>query len=222
MTADKRILIIAGPNGAGKTTFAMEFLPKEADCPIFVNADLIAAGLNPFRPELAALRAGRVMLNELHEHARRGLTFAVETTLSSLCFSRWIPRWQQQGYLVRLFFLRLPTAETAIARVEQRVREGGHNVPERVIRRRFHAGSRNLASVYADLVDGAAVYDNSDRAPALLAEWHGATYSNRETRMETPLDAEFAAAEIALCRAAARAQRRADANFRRGGLRQAM
>lgn len=222
MTADKRILIIAGPNGAGKTTFAMEFLPKEADCPIFVNADLIAAGLNPFRPELAIFRAGRIMLNKIHEHVRRGNSSAFETTLSGRGYARWIPYWPENGYRILLIFLRLPTAETAIALVEQRVREGGHRVSERVIRRRFDAGSRNLASVHGDLVDAGAVYDNLHRTPTPLAEWHGKPYSKRGTRMETPLDAEFAAAEIALCRAAERAQRRAEDSFRRGELQRVM
>jgi len=87
----KRIVIIAGPNGAGKTTFAREFLPNEADCPNFVNADLIAAGLSPFAPELAAFKAGRLMLEAIAEHARRGESFAFETTLSGLTYAQMIP-----------------------------------------------------------------------------------------------------------------------------------
>jgi predicted ABC-type ATPase len=132
---DKRILIIAGPNGAGKTTFAQEFLPGEAGCPHFVNADLIAAGLSPFTPELAAVRAGRIMLDQIHEHVRKGESFAFETTLSGRIYMRLIPRWQAEGYIVKLFFLKLPSPEMAIARVRQRVAAGGHNVPEDVIRR---------------------------------------------------------------------------------------
>ena len=168
--ADRRILIIAGPNGAGKTTFATEFLPNEADCPIFVNADLIAAGLSPFRADLVGFRAGRLMLKQIHEHARRGDSFAFETPLSGLGYARWSPRWQTQGYRVKLFFLRLPTPETAIARVAQRVSEGGHDVPEPVIRRRFHAGWRNFEDVYRGLVNEWAEYDNSGGVPELLAE----------------------------------------------------
>ena len=132
--ADRRILMIAGPNGAGKTTFATEFLPNEADCPIFVNADLIAAGLSPFRTDLVAFQAGRLMLRQIQGHARRGDSFAFETTLSGLGYARWIPRWQARGYRVKLFFLRLSTPEDAIARVAQRVSEGGHDVPEPVVR----------------------------------------------------------------------------------------
>ena len=170
MTGTKQIIIIAGPNGAGKTTFAMEFLPNEANCPIFVNADLIAADLSPFRPGRVAFRAGRLMLEEIHHHAKRGRSFAFETTLSGRGYLRWIPQWQAGGYRVKLLFLRLPTPEAAIKRVAQRVAEGGHDVPEPVIRRRFDAGWRNFNQTYRDLVDDWAVYDNSGRNAVLLAK----------------------------------------------------
>ena len=167
---DRRILIIAGPNGAGKTTFATEFLPNEAACPNFVNADLIAAGLSPFRADLVGLRAGRLMLRQIHEHARRGESFAFETTLSGLGYARWIPRWQNRGYRVKLFFLHLPSAEAAIVRVAQRVSEGGHDVSESVIVRRFYSGRRNFEQIYRGLADEWAEYDNSGSVPKLLAE----------------------------------------------------
>ena len=167
---DKRILIIAGPNGAGKTTFAQEFLPAEAGCPIFVNADLIAAGLSPFSPELAAVRAGRIMLQQIHDHVRKGDGFAFETTLSGRIYLQLIPRWQAQGYVVKLFFLQLPSPEMAIARVRQRVAAGGHHVPEDVIRRRFDAGMRNFRKMYQSLVDEWVLYDNSGDEPVCLDE----------------------------------------------------
>ena len=113
---EKKIVIIAGPNGAGKTTFACEFLPNEAGCPVFINADLIAAGLSPFQPELAALKAGRLMLKEIWEYSQRGANFAFETTLSGRMYMRMISGWQAQGYHVKLFFLNLPSAEMAIMR----------------------------------------------------------------------------------------------------------
>lgn len=119
---DKRV--IAGPNGAGKSTFAREFLPNEAGCPAFVNADLIAAGLSPFAPEKAAIRAGRLMLEEIHRHAATGKSFAFETTLSGRGYAHLIPAWQAAGYAVHLVFLRLPTAELAIERVAVRVAQG--------------------------------------------------------------------------------------------------
>ena len=170
MTASKKILIIAGPNGAGKTVFAAEFLPNEANCPLFINADLIAAGLSPFRADLVAIRAGRLMLNMIHDYVRKGESFAFETTLSGRVYARLIPRWQKQGYWIKLFFLRLPTAEAAITRVRQRVLEGGHDVPEPIIRRRFHAGWRNFKLIYRESVDEWGVYDNSGDTPVLLAE----------------------------------------------------
>jgi predicted ABC-type ATPase len=166
----KKIIIIAGPNGAGKTTFAKSFLPEEAQCPRFINADLIAAGLSPFAPEAAALKAGRLMLKEIAECVRRGDSFAFETTLSGLSFLRQIRQWRAQGYHVSLFFLCLPDAETAIARVAERVRQGGHDIPEAVIRRRFVAGLRNLEEAYKSAVDTWAKYDNVGEKPALL-EW---------------------------------------------------
>ena len=166
----KRILIIAGPNGAGKTTFATEFLPNEAHCPLFVNADLIAAGLSPFAPEVAAVKAGRLMLQRILDLADSGESFAFETTLSGLIYSRRIPRWRAAGYHVTLIFLSLPSPEVAIARVAERVRQGGHDVPERTIRRRFATGRRNFERVYRQIVDAWSLYDNSGRKPLLL-DW---------------------------------------------------
>ena len=93
----KEIIVIAGPNGAGKTTFAREFLPNEAACPLFVNADLIAAGLSPFNPELAAIAAGRLMLEQIANHARRGQSFSFETTLSGRGYVRLIRQWRSDG-----------------------------------------------------------------------------------------------------------------------------
>lgn len=169
MTA-RSIVIIAGPNGAGKTTFAREFLPNEAGCPIFVNADLIAAGLSPFAPERAALKAGRLMLEAIAEHVAQGESFAFETTLAGLTYARMIPRWRQAGYVVKLIFLSLPDAEMALARVAARVAQGGHNVPEDVVRRRFAAGIGNFHRCYQRLVDTWLHYDNAASPPELLDE----------------------------------------------------
>jgi len=168
-----RMIIIAGPNGAGKTTFAEEFLPNEADCPIFVNADLIAAGLAPFDPDRVAIKAGRLMLEEIFDHVRRRETFAFETTLSGRIYARHIPEWRKQGFTIKLFFLRLASPELAIARVRQRVRAGGHDVPEETIRRRFAAGLHHLEEIYKPIVDEWVVYDNSSGTPTLIAEGVG-------------------------------------------------
>ena len=163
-----KIIIIAGPNGAGKTTFAREFLPNEAGCPVFVNADLIAAGLSPFAPERAALQAGRLTLQTIARHVAERESFAYETTLSGRAYARQIPQWQALGYRVELFFLSLPSADMAVQRVAERVRQGGHNIPEATIRRRFAAGLHNFEHLYAPLVDAWALYDNSGEEPILL------------------------------------------------------
>ncbi len=166
----KRIVIIAGPNGAGKTTFAREFLPNEAGCPIFVNADLIAAGLSPFAPELAAFKAGRLMLEAIAEHVAKGESFAFETTLSGLSYARMIPHWRQAGYVVKLIFLSLPNFEMALARVAARVAQGGHAVPEATVRRRFAHGIEYFHHRHQSLVDAWLLYDNAANPPVLLAE----------------------------------------------------
>lgn len=170
MDSKPRVIIIAGPNGAGKTTFAREFLPNEAGCPVFVNADLIAAGLAPFAPETAAVQAGRLMLQELARHFASRSSFAFETTLSGRGYLRMIEQWQAAGYRVKLLFLQLASADEAIARVAQRVKQGGHDIPAAVIRRRFVAGRSNFERLYAPIVDAWALYDNSAEQPVLL-DW---------------------------------------------------
>jgi predicted ABC-type ATPase len=166
----KRIIIIAGPNGAGKTTFARSFLPAEARLPRFINADLIAAGLAPFAPETAALKAGRLMVQEIAQCAQRGESFAFETTLSGLGYLRHIAEWRAQGYRVSLYFLKVPDAETAIARVAARVRQGGHDIPPSIIRRRFDTGWSNFWKLYKRAVDDWTLYENGGLEPVIL-EW---------------------------------------------------
>ena len=169
-SAARRVLIIAGPNGAGKTTFANEFLAREAGVPFFVNADLIAYGLNPFLPAYTALAAGRLMVREIHDRARRGESFAFETTLAGRGPLRWIRRWREDRYEVKLFFLRLSSVDLAISRVRMRVEQGGHDVSECVIRRRFFNGWSNFTELYRPLVDRWAIYDNSGLKPVLIEE----------------------------------------------------
>jgi predicted ABC-type ATPase len=144
----KEIFVLAGPNGAGKTTFAREFLPAEAGAPPFLNADLIAAELSPADPELAAMRAGRLMLKRMAEHVERGDSFAFETTLSDRGFSRSIETWQREGYYITLWFLALPNVEMALNRVAQRVQHGGHKIPGR---RRPSPVHRRSSELWDDL-----------------------------------------------------------------------
>jgi predicted ABC-type ATPase len=166
----KRILIIAGPNGAGKTTFAKEYLPREADCPNFINADLIAAGLSPFNPASAAVQAGRIMVMEMRRYLDKGESFAFETTLSGRSYARHISGWQSAGYRVELIFLKLRSIRLALARVKDRVSQGGHHVAAAVVRRRFKLGWKNFEQVYRSLVDHWELYDNSGGSPIFLAE----------------------------------------------------
>jgi len=170
MPKQRRIIILAGPNGVGKTTFAREYLLKEAHCPDFVNVDLIAAGLSPFDPDRAAIRAGRIMLSEIERRVRKSESFAFETTLSGHVYARLIPAWRNAGYRVKLIFLSLPNPELAIARVAARVAQGGHHVVNAVVRRRFHSGLRNFQDVYMELVDKWEWYDNAGDVPRLISE----------------------------------------------------
>ena len=167
-TQIKKIIIIAGPNGAGKTTFAREYLPKEANCPTFINADLIAAGLAPFAPETASIKAGRLMLNEIKANVKANRSFAFETTLSGKTYAKHIADWKKQGYHITLFFLSLPDADFAIKRVAARVAGGGHNIPTDTIRRRFKAGLINFHALYKPLADSWSLYDNAHPQPILL------------------------------------------------------
>ncbi len=164
----KRIFIIAGPNGAGKTTFANSYLSKETAQIPFLNADNIAAEMCPDDPESVAIAAGRRLLELIAVQVTAGGSFVVETTLSGRTYARAIPRWRNQGYEVILFFLRLPDADTAVARVAERIRQGGHAIPPDTIRRRFAAGWRNFEDLYKPLVDAWAVYDSFQNPPRIL------------------------------------------------------
>ncbi len=163
------VYVIAGPNGAGKTTFATEFLPGFVQCREFLNADLIAAGLSPFAPETQNVRAGRLLLERIRQLASGQADFGFETTLSGRSYVKLIGDMKAQGYRVILFFLWLPTADMALARVENRVKQGGHNVPEEDIRRRYIAGVRNLFRLYRPSCDGWLLYDASRLPPKLIA-----------------------------------------------------
>jgi predicted ABC-type ATPase len=149
--------------------FAEQFLPREAECPDFINADLIARGLSPFAPERVAIQAGKIMLSQMARKVNRRESFAIETTLSGQNYARHILLWKRAGYHVKLIFLSLSSADLAVARVKARVAQGGHHGPEDVIRRRFDAGLRHFQTVYRDFIDSWVLYDNSGRAPVLLA-----------------------------------------------------
>jgi len=161
-------VLIAGPNGAGKTTFARRYLPENAGVIHFVNADLIATGLSPLKPELAAIAAARTVLREIDRLAAERADFAFETTFSGLTYVRRLRAWKQAGYRIEMVYLRLRSIQLAVQRIAVRVRQGGHHVPRVDVVRRFSRGWVNFQRIYRPLADSWAVYDNSGRAPRLL------------------------------------------------------
>ena len=166
----KKIIIIAGPNGAGKTTFARDFLPAEAQALRFINADLIAAGLAPFNPESASIKASRLMLEEIDECVASGQSFAFETALFGKIYLRKKALWQQRGYQIKLWFLSLPSEDIAISLVAERVVQGGHNIPEQIIRRRFKSGLEiSMSSTAKSLNHG--LFTTTQHPHPKLIEW---------------------------------------------------
>jgi predicted ABC-type ATPase len=163
-----RCIIIAGPNGAGKTTFAREFLPRDAGVVRFVNADLLAAGLSPLSPELAALAAGRLFLPELDKLAGARLDFAFESTLSGLTYLNRLKSWKAAGYWIEIIYLRVNTPQLAMRRIAARVKQGGHNVPKADVLRRFHRGWTNFLNHYRLQADSWTVYNNTGPQPVLI------------------------------------------------------
>jgi len=167
---EKKCYIIAGPNGAGKTTFANEFLPIEAECLNFINADLIATGLSPFQPEKVALKAGKLMIREMNEFVSLSKSFALETTFSGKDYVDRIKNWKSLDYEIIIYYLKLQSVELAIERVRLRVALGGHNIPEEVIRRRYERSWINFEQLYKKLADTWSLFDNSGKFPILIEE----------------------------------------------------
>ena len=168
------LYIIAGPNGAGKTTASYNLLPEILHCTNFVNADEIARGLSPFAPETVAIQAGRIMLERIEELLPQGVDFAIETTLATRSYVQLVRRAQALGYKVHLIFFFLENEEQAIQRVAQRVSNGGHNIPEDDIRRRFKRGIYNLIHLYMPICDSVLVYNNAHGDAILVSEQENA------------------------------------------------
>ena len=161
------LYIIAGPNGAGKTTASYTLLPEILHCVNFVNADEIARGLSPFSPETVDVQAARIMLDRIEELLSQKADFGIETTLATRSYVQLVRRAQASGYKVHLLFFYLETPEQAIQRVAQRVSNGGHGIPEEVIRRRFKRGIDNLLNLYLPICDSVLIYNNI-KTPAQL------------------------------------------------------
>lgn len=164
------LFIIAGCNGAGKTTASYTVLPEMLNCKEFVNADEIAKGISPFQPEKAAIDAGKIMLSRIDELIALQIDFSFETTLAPKYFVNLIKEAQQRGYFVTLVFFWLNSVDLAIERVKMRVSEGGHNIPEDIIRRRYMSGIRNLLKLYKPVCDYWIVINNSENPFKVIAE----------------------------------------------------
>lgn len=168
----KTCFIVAGPNGAGKTTFAHTYLPVDVKCFNFINADLIAAGISPLRPENAGMDAGRILLRKMDEFVRDGAIFCFESTLSGKAYANRIRKMKADGYRVVIFYLKIASPDLAVIRVQERVNEGGHAVPEYDIRRRFDKSWANFRDLYRPLADKWIMFDNSGERPFILDESH--------------------------------------------------
>ncbi len=164
------VYIVAGPNGSGKTTFAKRFLPLYVHSLNFVNADLIASGLAPFSPEIAAIKAGKLMLEEIERYRERRADFAFETTLAGKTYSKMFKEMKASGYRLHLYFLWLRDSELALGRVAERVSMGGHGVPVQTILRRFDRGLHNLFHLYRQFLDSWVLFDNSGDVPRAVAK----------------------------------------------------
>jgi predicted ABC-type ATPase len=167
---DRNLYIIAGCNGAGKTTASYTILPEIIECKEFVNADEIAKGLSPFQPEKVSFEAGRIMLNRINELLEYNESFAFETTLSTKSYKNKILKAKEQGYTITLLFFWLNNIQLAKERVKIRVKEGGHNIPNDIIERRYLKGIINLFDIYLEIVDGTLIFDNSYGKHELIAQ----------------------------------------------------
>lgn len=163
-------MILAGPNGAGKSTAAPALLQGALAVTEFVNADVIARGLSAFDPNSVAIAAGRVMLSRVRALAESRTNFAFETTLASRSFAPWLHDLRTAGYAVHFFFLWLPSADFAVQRVADRVRAGGHDVPEQTIRRRYRSGLVNFFKLYEPVASTWRLYDASGPEPRPIAD----------------------------------------------------
>ena len=155
------LYIIAGCNGAGKTTASFTILPDILDCKQFVNADGIAYGLSPFDVESVAIEAGRIMLKRIEELLLSGENFAIETTLATRSYVPLIRKARSAGYKISLIYIWLNSPQLAIQRVAERVKNGGHHIPDTVVERRYFRGIRNLFKLFMPECHFWAIADNS-------------------------------------------------------------
>ena len=181
MEESPTVAVLAGINGAGKSSSAVPILRERLRMPVFVNADTIARGLNAFDVESMAVKAGRTMLDHLHELAAGRKDFAFETTLAARTYAPWLESLRAAGYVSHLFYFWVESPEVAIGRVAVRVRSGGHDIPEETVRRRYSRSVRNFLDLYRPVVTTWEVYDNTGPGrPRLIAEHNSFYESIRE------------------------------------------
>ena len=166
----KNVYTIDGPNGSGKTTFAKTFLPDYAKCDRFINSDLIAAGLSPFTPSQAAIKSGKLVLEQIKEYADAGVDFGFETTLSGVTYRKYFKMLKEKGYKIHIFFLWIPSTRLAITRVKDRVAQGGHDVPSEDIRRRFERCIERFFKDYRLLADKWILFNNAGSKPEIVVK----------------------------------------------------
>jgi predicted ABC-type ATPase len=167
-----KLYIIAGPNGAGKTTFAKEFLPHYAKCSNFVNADLIALGFSPFTPSEVSIKAGKLLLTEIDNFIKRKVDFAFESTLAGKTYVNLIKEAKLEGYFIHIVFLWIPSENLAKERIKQRVKQGGHHVPDIDVKRRLGRSLRNFFDLYSPLADAWDIFNNSEERPELVVKFN--------------------------------------------------
>lgn len=153
--------MIAGPNGSGKTTIAQELITNSSVFYEFINADEIAKGLAPLHSESMALAASKLMVNRLKELLDGNKSFAFETTAAGTNYIKHLNIAKSKGYEISCIFLWLASPEQAMARVAERVKQGGHNISKESIIRRYHTGLRNFFVRYMPIIDKALIMDNS-------------------------------------------------------------
>ena len=180
-TKQPRLIVLAGPNGVGKTTFARTFLP-EARIDEFLNADLLASGLTPLKPEASAFSAARLLLTRWRELVRRRTGFAFETTFSGRTYAPMLQAARRHGYTIEMHYLWVPRVSICLRRIRNRVKKGGHNIPEADVRRRYPTSIRNFFTLYLGLADEATLWDVSQQPSRRVAKWLGGQPKIHEKR----------------------------------------
>jgi len=170
---NKTVYVIAGPNGAGKTTFALEYLQDITGCNNFINVDMIAYGLNPVNPDIMQLQAGKLFLTELQKSIAKGNSFAFETTLAGKGYIKTLKQMRADHWQIIIIYLWIPNIDFSVERVKARVEQGGHDIPDSIIQRRFGKSLHNLMNEYMNLTDKTLIYDNSGVKPVLIFERMG-------------------------------------------------